>query len=164
MKKLFFLIIAIAFLSACGNSEKTGTNEPRFATGATITDTPKKFTPWVVEDESQIERLESGLGIYMVQEGPGNKPENGSTVIVHYHGTLEDGTVFDSSFDRGKPFEFKLGVGQVIQGWDEGIAKLRLGSKAILFIPAHLGYGSSSRSNIPANSALIFQVELLGSF
>ncbi|MCB9234322.1 MAG: FKBP-type peptidyl-prolyl cis-trans isomerase [Bacteroidia bacterium] len=165
MKKVFFLIFLAAFAVGCGNSGNSGNgNQPRFDNTPTITETPAKFTPWTVEDSSKIVRSESGLGIYTVLKGPGNLPQNGTTVIVHYHGTLENGTVFDSSFDRGQPFQFKLGVGQVIKGWDEGIAKLPFGSKAILFVPADLAYGAMERPNIPANSPLIFYVELLGSF
>jgi FKBP-type peptidyl-prolyl cis-trans isomerase len=104
----------------------------------------------------------SGLGIKMLSEGKGDYPPTGQNVKVHYTGTLEDGTKFDSSVDRGQPFEFPLGMGRVIKGWDEGIAKLRKGSRAILLIPAELGYGERGAGGvIPPNATLFFEVEVL---
>ncbi len=106
---------------------------------------------------------ETGLGIKILKEGDGELPKKGDNVKVHYTGTLLDGKKFDSSVDRGEPFVFSLGQGQVIKGWDEGISKLKVGSKAILRIPAELGYGSREVGGvIPANSTLVFEVELLG--
>ena len=105
----------------------------------------------------------SGLGIKIIKEGTGELPSVGKNVSVHYTGYLEDGTKFDSSVDRGQPFSFSLGMGQVIEGWDEGIAKLKVGSKAVLLIPANLGYGSYGAGGvIPPNATLFFEVELLG--
>lgn len=105
---------------------------------------------------------QSGLKVEMIQEGTGPKPQAGQTVSVHYVGTLPDGTKFDSSRDRGEPISFKLGVGQVIRGWDEGIALLNVGSRAKLTIPSELGYGARGAGNvIPPNSTLIFDVELM---
>lgn len=89
-------------------------------------------------------------------------PQKGQTVSVHYAGTLTDGSKFDSSVDRGQPFEFVIGMGQVIQGWDEGIAQLKVGEKAKLTIPPEKAYGSSGTGPIPPNATLIFEVELLG--
>jgi len=93
--------------------------------------------------------------------GAGAAAECGSQVTVHYVGTLLDGTKFDSSRDRGQPFSFKLGAGQVIKGWDEGIALLKTGDVAVLTIPPELGYGSQSAGKIPPNSVLVFEVELM---
>ncbi len=105
----------------------------------------------------------SGLKIEIVQEGNGPLPQKGQTVIVHYVGTLQNGKKFDSSRDRGTPFSFVLGQGQVIRGWDEGIALMKVGSRARLTIPPQLGYGSGGAGNvIPPNATLIFDVELLG--
>ncbi|MEH0158655.1 FKBP-type peptidyl-prolyl cis-trans isomerase [Limibacter armeniacum] len=118
---------------------------------------------WAVEkNKIGYEVTASGLGVKMINKGQGVLPEKGKVVKVHYQGYLEDGTKFDSSVDRGQPFEFPLGMGRVIKGWDEGIALLNVGSKAMLRIPPELGYGSRPIGPIPANSILYFEVELLG--
>lgn len=104
----------------------------------------------------------SGLYYVQTQAGTGAKAESGKTVSVHYTGKLLNGTKFDSSVDRGQPFEFGLGAGQVIKGWDEGIAMMSVGEKGFLLIPSGLAYGSRAMGSIPANSVLIFEVELLG--
>jgi FKBP-type peptidyl-prolyl cis-trans isomerase len=110
-----------------------------------------------------FEFFPNGLGIKILNKGEGAKPEEGQTVIVHYTGTLEDGTKFDSSVKRGTPFEFPLGTGRVIKGWDLGIAELPIGTKAILWIPADLGYGARGAGGvIPPGATLFFEVELLG--
>ncbi len=103
------------------------------------------------------------LEIKVLKEGTGDQEaKSGDFVKVHYTGTLEDGTKFDSSLDRGEPFEFTLGVGQVIQGWDQGVSGMKIGEKRKLTIPPDLGYGSSGAGNaIPPNAVLIFEVELL---
>jgi len=103
----------------------------------------------------------SGLKYLDLVEGEGAFPEPGQTVSVHYIGTLEDGSKFDSSRDRGEPFAFKLGAGQVIKGWDEGLATMKPGGRRQLVIPPELGYGSRGIGPIPPNSTLIFDVELL---
>ena len=103
----------------------------------------------------------SGLKYYIVKNGEGPNPAAGSTVSVNYYGTLTDGTMFDNSFQRGQSFEFPLGGGQVIKGWDEGIALLNKGAKAFLFVPAAMGYGEAgSPPVIPANAELVFYEEL----
>lgn len=106
-------------------------------------------------------KTESGLYYVIEKEGTGEQAVPGKTVSVHYTGTLLDGTKFDSSVDRGQPFEFVLGQGRVIRGWDEGIALLKKGAKAKLLIPSSMAYGSRAAGTIPANSPLIFDVELL---
>ncbi|HEY4618913.1 MAG TPA: peptidylprolyl isomerase [Flavobacterium sp.] len=109
-----------------------------------------------------FEKTESGLRYQFIQRGEGKKAESGKTVSVHYEGSLENGKVFDSSYPRKKPIEFRLGQGQVIEGWDEGIELLRVGDKARFVIPAHLGYGSRGAGGaIPPNATLIFDVELM---
>ncbi len=126
-------------------------------------DIKNTFIPWQIEDSSKIITTPSGLKYYIVREGTGNNPMPGQSVLVHYHGTLTNGQTFDSSFERGSPFETVIGKGQVIQGWDEGIPKLKVGGQAILIIPPHIGYGDQAMGDkIPANSTLIFYVELLG--
>ena len=105
----------------------------------------------------------TGLQFISIEPGSGPRPRTGDTVQVHYTGRLSDGTRFDSSYDRGKPLEFTLGAGQVIAGWDEGIALMNVGGKARLIIPPELGYGANGASRrIPPNSTLHFEVELVG--
>ena len=121
------------------------------------------------ETEAKMEQLaagfdktESGLRYKMIQKGNGKKAENGKTVSVHYTGQLEDGKVFDSSYPRKKPIEFPLGQGNVIEGWDEGIALLQVGDKARFVIPSDLAYGTRGAGGvIPPNATLIFDVELM---
>ncbi|MFT5964014.1 MAG: peptidyl-prolyl cis-trans isomerase A (cyclophilin A) [Flavobacterium sp.] len=109
-----------------------------------------------------FEKTESGLRYQFIQKGEGKQAQAGKTVSVHYEGSLESGKVFDSSYPRKKPIEFKLGQGQVIEGWDEGIELLRVGDKARFVIPSHLGYGSRGAGGaIPPNATLIFDVELM---
>ena len=104
----------------------------------------------------------SGLKYVEVVEGSGATPQRGQTVTVHYTGTLANGTKFDSSVDRGRPAEYRIGVGEVIKGWDEAIMSMKVGGKRKLTIPANLGYGAMGRPpNIPGNSTLFFDVELL---
>ena len=119
--------------------------------------------------EAQIEKLangfnktESGLRYQILQQREGKKAHKNDIVSVHYKGQLADGTVFDSSYKRNDPIEFTLGVGQVIAGWDEGIALLHVGEKARFVIPSALAYGSQGAGGvIPPNANLIFDVELV---
>jgi peptidylprolyl isomerase len=122
---------------------------------------PKDKSPMMAETTPTEITTSSGLKVKIVHKGTGNRPQIGDKVTVHYTGTLTDNTKFDSSRDRDQPFSFKLGMGQVIKGWDEGIAMLNVGDKAILTIPADLGYGDRNMGNIPPNSVLVFDVELL---
>jgi FKBP-type peptidyl-prolyl cis-trans isomerase len=109
-----------------------------------------------------FEQTESGLRYQIIQKGDGVKAEKGKTVSVHYKGALTDGTVFDSSYKRNAPIDFALGMGQVIAGWDEGVALLKVGDKARFVIPSELGYGSRGAGGvIPADATLIFDVELV---
>ncbi|KQO32644.1 peptidylprolyl isomerase [Flavobacterium sp. Leaf82] len=109
-----------------------------------------------------FDRTDSGLRYKMINKGDGKKAEAGKTVAVHYEGSLESGKVFDSSYPRKKPIEFRLGQGQVIEGWDEGIALLQVGDKARFVIPSDLAYGAAGAGGvIPPNATLIFDVELM---
>jgi FKBP-type peptidyl-prolyl cis-trans isomerase len=113
------------------------------------------------------EKTASGLEYEILKAGSGEKPKRGQKVTVHYTGWLdnngEQGAKFDSSVDRGQPFQFNVGIGHVIQGWDEGVADMQVGEKRRLIIPAALGYGSRGAGRvIPPNAKLIFDVELLG--
>jgi peptidylprolyl isomerase len=105
----------------------------------------------------------SGLKYVDEVVGEGDAPEKGKKVKVHYTGTLTSGKKFDSSVDRGQPFEFTIGIGQVIRGWDEGVMGMKVGGKRQLIIPSDLGYGArGAPPAIPPNAELIFDVELLG--
>jgi peptidylprolyl isomerase len=105
----------------------------------------------------------SGLKYTDLVEGTGASPQMGQTVSVNYTGTLENGTKFDSSYDHGKAFEFRIGTGSVIKGWDEGLMSMKVGGRRKLVIPSALGYGPrGAPPNIPGNAMLIFDVELLG--
>ncbi|MAF20530.1 MAG: peptidylprolyl isomerase [Parcubacteria group bacterium] len=103
------------------------------------------------------------LEAVILQEGSGQAVESGNTVSVHYVGVLEDGTKFDSSVDRGQPFSFTVGGGQVIQGWDLGLVGMKIGEIRRLYIPSELGYGAAGAGGgaIPANANLIFEIQLL---
>jgi len=103
----------------------------------------------------------NGLTVFILEEGSGELPSPGNILTVHYSGYLEDGTLFDSSVQRGDPIRFVLGRGQVIAGWDEGFALLRKGARARLIIPPHLAYGERERGPIPPNATLFFDVELI---
>jgi FKBP-type peptidyl-prolyl cis-trans isomerase FkpA len=102
-------------------------------------------------------------GLKYVDEviGTGDRARLGRTISVHYTGTLLNGSKFDSSLDRGQPYEFRLGTGAVIPGWDEGILGMQVGGKRKLIVPPELGYGAQAQNKIPANSTLVFEVELL---
>lgn len=127
-----------------------GTNQGPSSNTIT-TDTPKEMTPTTAEN----------VKVEDIQEGTGTEVQNGDTVVIHYTGTLVNGTKFDSSLDRGEPFETRIGVGEVIKGWDLGVVGMKVGGKRKLTIPPSLGYGNQELPNIPANSILIFDVELL---
>ena len=110
---------------------------------------------------ANLQKTASGLKYMILEEGTGPQAAPGKVVSVHYYGSLLDGTMFDNSFDRGQPIEFLLGRGQVIPGWDEGLALLKEGAKAIFFIPSQLAYGDRETGKIPANSELVFYVDLM---
>jgi FKBP-type peptidyl-prolyl cis-trans isomerase len=152
-RKLFIasLMLVVALFVACGGGESGGdATEP----GSGSSDEEATC------DQGEVE-TDSGLKYEILECGDGETAEKGDTVSVHYVGTLADGTKFDSSRDRGEPFTFPLGAGQVIQGWDEGVAGMKIGETRKLTIPPELGYGPSGTGPIPPNATLIFEVELL---
>lgn len=114
--------------------------------------------------QANKKRVVQGMTIETIKEGSGEAIVNGKTAVVHYTGKLENGTVFDSSKTRGTPFEFPLGAGMVIKGWELGVLGMKVGETRILTIPAELGYGATGTPGgpIPPNATLIFEVELLG--
>jgi FKBP-type peptidyl-prolyl cis-trans isomerase len=123
---------------------------------------PDRIEEYLTENNITTQPTESGLYVLITEEGTGDKPEKGQKVKVHYTGTLLNGKKFDSSLDRGQPFEFPIGQGRVIKGWDEGIAMLNVGSKATLIIPSKLAYGERGAGrDIPPYAPLIFEVELI---
>ncbi|NET37093.1 MAG: FKBP-type peptidyl-prolyl cis-trans isomerase [Cyanothece sp. SIO1E1] len=112
--------------------------------------------------EEDVVTTLSGLKYVDLVVGTGATPQSGNTVVVHYTGSLEDGTKFDSSRDRGRPFSFPIGLGRVIKGWDEGVGTMRVGGRRKLIIPPELGYGTRGAGGvIPPNATLLFDVELL---
>src|SRR5260221_11008228 len=114
------------------------------------------------KDEGKGVRLPSGLKYEEIKVGEGAQPKTGQTVQVEYTGWLTNGTKFDSSADHGRPYEFPLGQGRVIKGWDEGVASMQVGGQRTLLIPPGLGYGASGAGGvIPPNATLLFEVELL---
>ncbi|MFM8552041.1 MAG: FKBP-type peptidyl-prolyl cis-trans isomerase [Nitrospiraceae bacterium] len=111
----------------------------------------------------QMATTDSGLQYIDLVDGKGRQAELGDTATVHYTGWLANGTKFDSSVDRGQPFAFRVGAGQVIKGWDEGVGTMKIGGKRKLIIPPDLAYGSRGAGNVvPPNATLTFEVELLG--
>ncbi len=151
---------------------RIGSGAKRFDALSSFEDGQKDFKKEQLEKEKAIQdqlnkiskgakKTSSGLMYKIEKEGSGNNAKAGDIVSVHYTGYLPDGTKFDSSVDRGEPIEFPLGQGRVIKGWDEGISLLNIGAKASLIIPPDLGYGSRAMGPIPANSILIFEVELV---
>src|SRR4051812_12471115 len=115
------------------------------------------------EKGGAMQTTSSGLQYEDLTEGTGASPQPGQTAVVHYTGWLDNGTKFDSSVDRSQPFEFRVGQGQVIKGWDEGVATMKVGGKRKLLIPPDLGYGARGAGGvIPPNARLTFDVELLG--
>lgn len=111
--------------------------------------------------QTTSDEIPADLKIEDTQEGTGTEVKSGDTVVIHYKGTLPDGTQFDSSYDRGEPFETQIGVGRVIKGWDLGVVGMKVGGKRKLTIPPSLGYGQQGTGSIPPNSTLIFELELL---
>lgn len=151
MEKNILLIVGLAILGAI---VWYGTSSKPTATNTTAT-TSDQLTPKPMNEgaELKIEDLTVGTGAELTA---------GKTATVHYHGTLTDGTVFDSSVERGEPAQFAVGVGQLIEGFDKGLIGMKVGGKRKLTIPDALGYGDKPVGTIPANSTLIFEVELLG--
>ena len=127
-----------------------------------IAEEKKKAEEEMQKITAGFDQTKSGLRYKLIQKGSGKKPSSGQQVSVHYEGSLISGQVFDSSYRRNEPISFKLGVGQVIPGWDEGIGLLKVGDKARFVIPSHLAYGSAGAGGvIPPNATLIFDVELM---
>ncbi|MGC1395343.1 MAG: FKBP-type peptidyl-prolyl cis-trans isomerase [Coleofasciculaceae cyanobacterium] len=161
------LLLLVGQLTASNDSalaDPLGKTEPAIVAQSTtnnlINDTNLMATN--PDQQADVVTTPSGLKYKEITEGTGATPKTGQTVIVHYTGTLENGTKFDSSRDRNSPFSFKIGQGQVIKGWDEGLSTMKVGGRRELIIPAELGYGARGAGGvIPPNATLIFDVELL---
>ena len=115
----------------------------------------------MTDNNIKAKKLDSGLVYVCNKKGSGEFAKAGQTVTVHYTGKLFDGTVFDSSVERGEPIDFVLGEGRVIKGWEEGIALMKKGEKATLIIPSDLAYGSRRTGRIPPYSNLVFDIEII---
>lgn len=156
-KRIAVAIVAIVLLSAGflvfrKNGEKmpdTNTNSQQASSSATSMEASASTSP-------------SGLKIEDMQVGNGPEVKSGDTVTINYKGTLTNGTKFDSSYDRGTPFTTQIGVGHVIKGWDEGVIGMKVGGRRKLTIPPDLAYGDREIPGIPANSTLVFELELVG--
>jgi peptidylprolyl isomerase len=143
---LVFTIFLIFFLNSCTNKADKEIEERN---------------AYIIENNITTPARTSGLYYIETLTGTGVQAQANDDVVVHYTGYYLNGEIFDSSYQRGRPIEFTLGVGQVIKGWDEGIALMKVGGKAKLLIPSNLAYGSNGYSSIPAYSTLVFDVELI---
>jgi FKBP-type peptidyl-prolyl cis-trans isomerase len=145
MKKYLGLLLVLFMLTSCGNT----INSP-------IQDTPQQISA------TQYSTTTSGVLFHDIAVGTGNVTQPGRLVTVHYTGWLDSGTKFDSSVDRKETFQFVIGVGQVIRGWDDGVSGMRVGGHRQIIIPPDLAYGAQgSGAVIPPNATLIFEIELI---
>jgi peptidylprolyl isomerase len=165
MKKTTALLCALALAApaALAQQKPAGKADATKAAPAAA----NAAAPEAAKKESKMVKTESGLGYEDIVVGTGASPATGQTCVMHYTGWLwvneAKGTKFDSSVDRGEPFEFPIGRGRVIKGWDEGVATMKVGGKRTLLIPPQLGYGDRGAGGvIPPGATLLFEVELLG--
>ena len=161
MYKYLAIALLLGGLVAC-NAPQGAKELPAAAANPATADLQPPFPM----DETKMKTYPSGLKIQIIQEGIGEPPKSGQTVVAKYHGMLNDSTVFDSSYNREKAgqegtFKFALDKGQVIPAWDEGFSHLKIGSKAILVCPPDIAYGERGSGSIPPNSTLYFHVELV---
>jgi FKBP-type peptidyl-prolyl cis-trans isomerase len=163
MKKIIILLAVTISCTALAAGAAQDTSKPATAPKAAQKDAPKTAPKAAkAAKEPRVVKTQSGLEYKDTVVGTGKEAKSGNVVVVHYTGWLTDKTKFDSSRDRGQPFPFGLGKGEVIKGWDEGVAGMKVGGRRELTIPPHLGYGSRGAGGvIPPNATLIFDVELL---
>lgn len=166
MKKTTALLCALALAAPVALAQQKPDAKVQPAKAAAPA-AAKAEAPAETKKESKMVKTESGLGYEDLVVGTGPSPVTGQTCVMHYTGWLwvneAKGTKFDSSVDRGTPFEFPIGRGRVIKGWDEGVSTMKVGGKRTLLIPPQLGYGDRGAGNvIPPGATLLFEVELLG--
>jgi FKBP-type peptidyl-prolyl cis-trans isomerase len=150
-------LVALVALAGCGSKSQAVTDQPASTTAEQPAE--QQAAPAAGTPTSDVTKLE----IKDLKKGTGAEAVDGKLVTVNYTGWLTDGTKFDSSLDSGQPFQFTLGAGQVIAGWDQGVKGMKVGGKRKLTIPPDLGYGPQGNANvIPPNATLVFEVELLG--
>ncbi|MBI2068233.1 MAG: FKBP-type peptidyl-prolyl cis-trans isomerase [Deltaproteobacteria bacterium] len=153
MNRAIFLTMMAVLVFGCSKKSQPTTE------GAATAPAPEASMATAGQEQTTA----SGLKYIVLKEGTGVSPQPGQTITVHYTGWLTDGTKFDSSVDRGTPFQFQVGMGHVIKGWDEGVLMMKVGEKRKLIIPPQLGYGERGAGGvIPSNATLVFEVELLG--
>jgi len=143
---IIIFVLAFYFLTKKPSSMENQISDSTPTSNPMPTLPPSKVTELKIED---------------IKVGTGNAVKSGDTVSINYIGTLEDGTKFDSSYDRNQPFETQIGVGQVIEGWDKGVVGMQVGGKRKLTIPYQMAYGENAYGPIPAKATLIFEVELM---
>ncbi len=167
MKKSTALLCALALAAPVALAQTKSPGKAQPAKAAEAPAAAKAEAPAEAKKESKMVKTPSGLSYEDVVVGTGPSPVTGQTCVMHYTGWLwvneAKGTKFDSSVDRGSPFEFPIGRGRVIKGWDEGVSTMKVGGKRTLLIPPQLGYGDRGAGNvIPPGATLLFDVELLG--
>ncbi len=161
------VVLSYVGIAQLGGGSKKAITEPDPMDLEQEEDLPTAETEKKEQPKPEVVTLPSGLKYIIEEQGKGETPVHGQKVTVHYTGWLdvngEKGKKFDSSVDRGTPFDFTIGVGQVIAGWDEGVMTMKVGEKRLLIIPPHLGYGARGAGGaIPGNATLRFDVELIG--
>jgi peptidylprolyl isomerase len=172
MKKILNLVLPLAVVAAIfglgfvifnSNPKEIQTNQKQNAADLSlIGEEQNNLNSQNMQTQQNEQSAQTGLRGEILKPGSGQEVKAGDVVSVHYVGTLENGQKFDSSIDRGQPFEFTLGAGQVIRGWDVGVAGMKVGEKRKLIIPSDLAYGASGAGGvIPPNATLIFEIELL---
>ncbi len=167
MKKTMALLCALAIAGAVPAVAQKPAAKPAGPKSGAQASPGTAPAPAAAQKESKMVKTESGLGYEDLVVGTGASPQTGQTCVMHYTGWLFEngakGAKFDSSVDRNRPFEFPIGRGRVIKGWDEGVATMKVGGKRTLLIPPQLGYGDRGAGNvIPPGATLLFEVELLG--
>ena len=164
MRNVITLILILMFFGACSSVPKPeGSQTPAEPSSQATEKAPETAPAPTAAEQPEVITTPSGLKYQDLVVGPGPSPKAGAKVVVHYTGWLTSGVMFDSSVSRNQPFTFRLDRGEVIKGWDEGVATMHVGGKRKLTIPPGLAYGSKGYADaIPPNSTLVFEVELLG--